>query len=227
MTAESPSRHRTVLRGPLIAGLVAIVLAMAIGAAITLRNDGEPLAVDAAWLQLMLNSRTPFTEGIALFLNFIGGGTVAILIVPLGIAGLFVALRRPWAALFSLAAALASTLGVQLLKHLFGRARPEEMLVLSDFGSFPSGHTANAAAIAVTFGVLIPRLWVWIAGAAYVALMAWSRTLLGAHWLSDTIGGALIGAGAVLVLWAFTGHWLEAERLGAARALESRRDGTA
>ncbi len=227
MTAESPSRHRTVLRGPLIAGLVAIVLATAIGAAITLRNDGEPLAVDAAWLQLMLNSRTPFTEGLALFLNFIGGGTVAILVVPLGIAGLFVALRRPWAALFSLAAALASTLGVQVLKNLFGRARPEEILVHSDFGSFPSGHTANAAAIAVTFGVLIPRLWVWIAGAAYVALMAWSRTLLGAHWLSDTIGGALIGAGVVLVLWAFTAHWLEAERLGAARALESSRDGTA
>ena len=56
--------------------------------------------------------------------------------------------------------------------------------------------------------------------------MAWSRTLLGAHWLSDTIGGALIGAGVVLVLWAFSAHWLEAERLGAARALEARR-GTA
>ena len=50
--------------------------------------------------------------------------------------------------------------------------------------------------------------------------------LLGAHWLSDTIGGALIGAGVVLVLWAFSAHWLEAERLGAARALEARR-GTA
>ena len=45
----------------------------------------------------------------------------------------------------------------------------------SDFG-LPSGHTANAAAIAVTFGVLIPRVWVWVAGSAYVVLMAWSRT---------------------------------------------------
>lgn len=223
MTAESPTRLRTVQRGPLVIGLAAIVLSMAIGAAITLGNGGEPLAVDAAWLELMLESRTPFTEGLALFLNVIGGGTVAILVVPLAIAGLFVALRRPWAALFSIAAALASTLGVQLLKHLFGRARPEEMLVHSDFGSFPSGHTANAAAIAVTFGVLIPRLWVWVSGIAYVVLMAWSRTLLGAHWLSDTVGGALIGAGVVLVLWAFTAHWLEAERRGAARTLEARR----
>lgn len=227
MRAESPTHLRTVQRGPLVVGLVAIALAMSIGAAITLGNGGEPLAVDAAWLELMLESRSPFTEGLALVLNFIGGGMVAILIVPLAIAGLFVLLRRPWAALFSIGAALASTLGVQLLKHLFGRARPEEILVHSDFGSFPSGHTANAATIAVTFALLIPRVWVWVAGSAYVVLMAWSRTLLGAHWLSDTVGGALIGAGAVLVLWAFSAHWLEAERLGAERALEARRSSAA
>lgn len=222
MTAENDIRKRAVRWRPLIAGLVAIALAMLIGAVITLGNGGAPLAVDAAWLELMLETRTPFTEGLALFLNFIGGGRVGILVVPLAIAGLFLLLRRPWAALFSIAAALASTLGVQLLKHLFGRARPGEMLVHSDFGSFPSGHAANAATIAVTFGVLIPRVWVWVAGSAYVVLMAWSRTLLGAHWLSDTIGGALIGAGVVLVLWAFSAHWLEAERLGAARTLEAR-----
>lgn len=223
MTAESDIRKRAVRWGPLIAGLVAIALAMSIGAVITLSNGGEPLAVDAAWLALMLESRNPFTEGLAVLLNFLGGGTVAILVVPLAIAGLFLFLRRPWAALFSIAAALASTLGVQLLKHLFGRARPEEMLVHSDFGSFPSGHTANAATIAVTFALLIPRVWVWVAGSAYVVLMAWSRTLLGAHWLSDTVGGALIGAGAVLVLWAFSARWLEAERLGAERVLSKAR----
>ncbi|MET0853529.1 MAG: phosphatase PAP2 family protein [Microterricola sp.] len=227
MTAEIAIRHRTVLWGALIGGLAAIGLAAFIGAWITILNAGEPLAVDAAWLQLMLETRTPFTEGLALFLNFIGGGRVGILVVPLAIAGLFLVLRRPWAALFSIAAALASTLGVQLLKHLFGRARPDEMLVHSDFGSFPSGHTANAAAIAVTFGVLIPRVWVWVAGSAYVVLMAWSRALLGAHWLSDTIGGALIGAGVVLVLWAFSASWLEAERLGAARTREARRGAAA
>jgi undecaprenyl-diphosphatase len=222
MTAASDIRRRAVRWGPLIAGLAAIALAMSIGAAITLGNGGEPLAVDAAWLALMLESRGPFTEGLALLLNFFGGGIVAILVIPLAIAGLFLFLRRPWAALFSIAAALASTLGVQLLKHLFGRARPEEILVHSDFGSFPSGHTANAATIAVTFAVLLPRVWVWLAGIGYVVLMAWSRTLLGAHWLSDTVGGALIGAGAVLVLWAFSARWLDAERLGAERAREPR-----
>ena len=48
--------------------------------------------------------------------------------------------------------------------------------------------------------MLFPRLWVLIVGIAYVLLMALSRTALHAHWLSDTIGGALIGVGVVLLI---------------------------
>jgi membrane-associated phospholipid phosphatase len=29
-----------------------------------------------------------------------------------------------------------------------------------------------------------------------------SRTYLGAHWISDTIGGMLIGVGVAVILWA-------------------------
>jgi undecaprenyl-diphosphatase len=97
---------------------------------------------------------------------------------------------------------LASVGLVQLLKSLVDRARPEEMLVVSDHGSFPSGHAANAATMAVALGIIFPRVWVWAAGAIWVALMMFSRTYLGVHWLTDTIGGALLGAGVVLILWA-------------------------
>ncbi len=90
--------------------------------------------------------------------------------------------------------------GVQLLKQLFGRARPDDMLVVSDYGSFPSGHTANAATIALVLWVLFPRVWVAIVGAAWVLAMALSRTFLSVHWATDTLGGALVGAGVVLVL---------------------------
>lgn len=212
MTAERSIRNRRVERLPLIVGLVAIALAASLGAVISVLDTGKPLAVDAAWLAFLVETRSPFTEGVALFLNSFGGGIVGIVIVPLAIVGILLFLKRPWAALFSVGAALASTLAVQALKHLFGRARPEDILVHSDFGSFPSGHVANAATIAVTFAVLFPRVWVWVMGFAYVLLMAWSRTLLGAHWLSDTLGGALVGAGVVLVVWAFCARWLEAER---------------
>ena len=50
-------------------------------------------------------------------------------------------------------------------------------------------------------------------GAVYTVLMAISRTYLGAHWLSDTIGGLLVGAGVALLLWAVLATPLERERL--------------
>ena len=39
-----------------------------------------------------------------------------------------------------------------------------------------------------------------LVGVAWVFLMALSRTAVHAHWLSDTLGGALIGAGVVLIV---------------------------
>ena len=101
---------------------------------------------------------------------------------------------------------------MQLLKVTVGRARPEDMLVQSDPGSFPSGHTANAATTAVALGfIFFPRIWVWVAGSAYAVAMALSRTYLGAHWLSDTIGGLLLGAGVAVLVWAPFAFRLAAE----------------
>ena len=79
------------------------------------------------------------------------------------------------------------------------------MLVVSDEGSFPSGHVANAATIAIALGLILAldrgRRWVWMLGALYIVAMALSRTYLGVHWLTDTIGGALLGAGVAVIVW--------------------------
>ena len=90
---------------------------------------------------------------------------------------------------------------VQLLKALFGRARPEQILLPLDSPSFPSGHTANASTVVVLLALLLRRSWIAVAGAAYVALMALSRTYLGAHWVTDTIGGILVGAAMAVLTW--------------------------
>jgi undecaprenyl-diphosphatase len=119
-----------------------------------------------------------------------------------------VAAKRPWHALYFLVASAASAGLVQLLKAVFDRARPADILVHVDAGSFPSGHVANAATIAVALGFILQRTWVWVAGVAYVVLMALSRTYLGAHWLSDTIGGALLGAAVALLVWVLFFHRL-------------------
>jgi len=47
--------------------------------------------------------------------------------------------------------------------------------------------------------VLFPRIWVAVVGIAWVFVMAFSRTQVHAHWLSDTVGGALLGTGIALL----------------------------
>ncbi len=173
--------------------------------------DDGPFPIDRAWQDFLVPLRGPLLLGFSYAMNVIGGGWMAILVVPIGIAVLLAVLRRPWGAAYFLAAEVVSAGLVQVLKHLVGRARPEDILVLSDFGSFPSGHVANAATLAVALFVLFPRVWLAFAGAAWVVLMAFSRTYLGAHWLSDTIGGALIGAAAALIVAAAFAKPLRAE----------------
>jgi undecaprenyl-diphosphatase len=134
--------------------------------------------------------------------------------VPLVIFLLLLAFRRPWGATFFAVASILSVGCVQVIKHTVGRARPTEILVHADLGSFPSGHTANAATMVVVLAILFPRVWVWVVGAAWAVLMAISRTYLGAHWLSDTIGGLLLGAGIALIVWAPLAYRLERERSG-------------
>ncbi|WP_295836664.1 phosphatase PAP2 family protein [uncultured Microbacterium sp.] len=188
-----PQRFRAVV------GVVLIALACGLGAWVFFRGP-SPFAIDVWWNQLFAAAPSQPVYIFARVLDEVGGHLTAVLIVPLaGAAALFL-LRRRWSALYFLAASAGSALLVQVLKHTFGRARPEDILIVSDYGSFPSGHTANAATIAVVAAMLFPRAWVRVVGMAWVLLMAFSRTYLHAHWLSDTVGGALVGAGAALVL---------------------------
>jgi len=198
-------------RWPVISATVAILLAAALGAILALRPD-EPLAVDLEWMEEMLDERNAVIEALALVMNYLGGGIIGVVIVPAVVIVAFLIARRPWAALYFTLSIIASAGLVQLLKQLVGRARPEEILVVADYGSFPSGHTANAATMAVVFGLVFGRLWIWAAGFLYTAMMAFSRTYLGAHWLSDTIGGILIGAGVAVIIWAPFADRLERER---------------
>ena len=106
-----------------------------------------------------------------------------------------------------------SLLGAGVLPRLRedGMAPVLLRLVHADTGSFPSGHTANAATMVVVLGILFPRVWVWCLGVAWAVLMAISRTYLGAHWISDTIGGLLLGAGVAVIVWTPLAHRLALE----------------
>jgi len=189
-------------------GVGLLALATAVGALVVFAYPQTP-GFDRWWNDTIAGARADWMLDFALVLNWIGGGWVAILGVPvLAILALVIAGR--WrGAVFAALCFAASAGAVQLLKQLFGRARPEDMLVASDYGSFPSGHTANAATIALVVWVLFPRVWTAIVGVLWVLAMALSRTFLSVHWASDTLGGALVGAGVVLVLAAWLLPWAQ------------------
>lgn len=192
--------RRVSRRWPLISGLVALALVVGAGGLIALRKS--PLGVDTEWMNEILENRHPVWVVLSLLMDFLGGGWFGVFVVPLATVGLLCLFRRFFSALFYAIAAAASAGLLQLLKNLFGRARPDDILVTADFGSFPSGHVANAATVAVALGLILRYGWVWAAGAAYTVLMLLSRTYLGAHWLSDTLGGLLLGTAVAVIVWA-------------------------
>lgn len=100
------------------------------------------------------------------------------------------------------AAGLAAALGITIflrIKKTTGRKRPSAFephcwatLLPPDQFSFPSGHTITAFAVAVSLSMFYPSLTI---GLLFCAVsVALSRILLGMHFLSDVLAGAVIGS---------------------------------
>jgi membrane-associated phospholipid phosphatase len=109
--------------------------------------------------------------------------------------------RNRWSFLFLvtvMAGMEASMLGV---KDIVGRVRPTLNPAAATLGpSFPSGHSATAAAFYAAAALIIGRTLqrsarqFVIAGAIGIAVaVAASRVLLELHWLSDVVGGLALG----------------------------------
>jgi undecaprenyl-diphosphatase len=99
------------------------------------------------------------------------------------------------------ASGCAAGIGIVLfmkLKRAIGRKRPCALephcwakLLPPDHFSFPSGHTITAFAFAVSLGTFYPEMRPGLFFCA--SSIAASRILLGMHFLSDVIAGALLG----------------------------------
>lgn len=105
-----------------------------------------------------------------------------------------------------LAIVLASILGEGIIKHIVKRRRPFiknkiAKLLIPHPGtySFPSGHTASSFAAATVFIRTDMRLTYLIVVIAI--LISFSRLYLRVHYLSDVIGGIILGvfSGTIIV----------------------------
>jgi len=111
----------------------------------------------------------------------------------------YVAYRRWFYWLLALVVALPGGMLVNdLVKHLFHRARPQfddPILLLGTF-SFPSGHVAGSTLfygflVALVMNRISPqgsRVGIVVVAIGMIALVAISRMMLGAHYLSDVAG---------------------------------------
>lgn len=191
-------------------------LATALIAALVLM-PGPDAAIARFW-----HAADPDLIAVFAFLTMTGDSKYSLL--PTALGGLFLlllasifadsrnarpCLRLALSLLFVFAAVALSGLAVNVLKILFGRARPDLLLEAglygfyppgfdADFKSYPSGHANTVFALGLALGFLMPR-WRWPL-LALCGPLALSRVVVHAHYLSDVIGGA-----AVAVLTTF---WL-------------------
>jgi membrane-associated phospholipid phosphatase len=201
-SATAPAPVRIARFWPVVSGGAGLALVIVLALVIFYRETDKPFGFEIEFMAGLVASRADWLTVPALVFNAVGGGILSTLVVPGIIIGALLIFRRPWGALYYLVAIIASATVTRIIKVAVGRERPEDILVTPDFGSFPSGHSANAAVVATALGIIFMRTWVWVAGAVYTVLMMLSRTYLGAHWISDTIGGMLVGAGVAVIIWA-------------------------
>jgi len=155
------------------------------------------LALDHAWSARLTLRRAGLLRGALQLIAHTGDSWVW-----LG-AGLGLwALNQPELALRDELTVLTLIVLIAALKFAFRRRRPTgqrgKLYLELDAHSFPSGHAARAAALAITFGALNPALGIGLG--IWAVLVSLARVALGIHYLSDVTFGAAVGIGVGVIL---------------------------
>lgn len=140
------------------------------------------------------NYRTELLDKFFLFLNFFDTATFYLILISF----LLIFISRKWGLRVLFLIFSSSVINV-FCKILFNQPRPFMMdpsltiLPLMSNG-FPSGATSSAMLLS---GLLISqfpkKIIVWFIGVGYLVLISFSRLYLGVHFLSDVIGGWILG----------------------------------
>lgn len=207
----------------LLSGVALLIAALVLGLLV-----GSPgiAGTDRSVLGGMLAMRTPgLTTAMLVVTNAFSPTNAIALSLLIGILGLGLGGSRR-ESVFVPGAMLLSAAITSVVKLAIGRIRPEmpDRLVVELSHSYPSGHTTAAASVAAAGAILVlanlrrraeaagdterfllqpgrGTAALVVAGAALLtALIAFTRVYLAAHWLSDVVGGALVGGATSLIL---------------------------
>ncbi|BCY09455.1 bifunctional DedA family/phosphatase PAP2 family protein [Actinoplanes sp. L3-i22] len=154
----------------------------------------------AAWL---VDHRTGWLTAVMRVVTALGSGRVVTVLLVLAVLVLARPGRR-WSTAVMLAVVVTGTaVLIDAIKLLTTRIRPDitDLLTSAPGYAFPSGHSAQAAAAYGAIAYLLAgrlqrwghRVTVWTVAVLIVALVGFSRLYLGAHWLTDVLGGFALG----------------------------------
>lgn len=189
--------------------VVSAVLALVFGVILEDVLSRDPITTLDRLVADSLNAHAiPWLTQVFVVITTFGSGWVLVPAAALLAAALF--RRRRWGdGLVLISATSGAAVLNAVLKLLIHRPRPEflEPLVYAGGYSFPSGHSASAAAFYMTLGLLAAgwvrrwetRVYVLLASVFVVVLIGFSRLYLGVHYLSDVLAGYALGA-----FWATT-----------------------
>jgi membrane-associated phospholipid phosphatase len=175
-------------------------------------TQGRPLTVmDAEFSSWLHANRTPARTNAMRYVTWLGSTVVASSITTVVGIYLLLSRRRYWFAALVLSVAGGAILN-RLLKSAFQRARPQLDDPIFTFTgySFPSGHTLTATVVYGCLAALIVantrnrsvRVITILSAGLLIALVAFSRIHLGAHYLTDVV--AAIAEGLAWLSLCFT-----------------------
>jgi undecaprenyl-diphosphatase len=162
------------------------------------------LALDARWsAKLNISQRS---GGLRNLLRFLAHSGDSWFMIPvMGLIWLAGDGLWKWRMLTMFVAVCITALTAVGLKRLIGRSRPAGDWGLiyrsTDPHSFPSGHAARMMMLAILSSALGPW-WLILAFFLWAPMVMFARVAMGVHYLSDVIGGAVLGMlfGALFVL---------------------------
>jgi len=183
------------LAGTLVGGLVLGILAVLVRRVAAIQRVDNSVA---GWGYDHRSSAS--TSGLKAITNL---GSIRIVLVVAVVLVLVEAIRHRnrWSFFFLLVVLAGMEANMLGVKELVGRLRPTLNPDAATLGpSFPSGHSATAAAFYAAVALIVGRSlrrpmrqFVIAAAVAIAVAVAASRVLLDLHWLSDVIGGLSLG----------------------------------
>ena len=179
------------------------------------------LAVDIE----MSEARSPLLNAVGLGINYALSPVGASIILALICAWLLLVRRAPVRSLAFGSMTAVGWLSGAIGKLIVARSRPptdtvHALVSITGHTSFPSGHTAFAASLALAAILVLAhpglqRRLAVLAGVLFTAAVGLSRVYIGVHYPTDVLGSVLITTAGILIWLAFWNNLIEPRLLSA------------